>query len=85
MIFLIQYNRREGQTRRIDIFEDAQRSIAEANRLEMELSGSLNGDEVVILEADSEADLRRSHQRYFATLSELLRNAAEEVATAAKK
>jgi hypothetical protein len=73
MIFLIEYDRLRGEIVTLETFSDSERSVAEDARLEMEIG--LNRDEVdrevVILEAESEEALRRTHRRYFETLSEL--------------
>ena len=67
MIFLVEYNRSEGNIVALRSFADAQRQEAENSRLEMELTLNRKkvNHEVVLLEADSEAALRRTHQRYF--------------------
>lgn len=71
--FLIQYDRPLGEMVTFKKFANADRSVAEEARLEMELE--LNRDEVdrevVILEAESEEALRRTHRRYFENLTEL--------------
>ena len=73
MIFLIEYDRARGEIVRLETFHDSERRSADNARLEMEIS--LNRDEVdrevVILEAESEEALRRTHRRYFENLSEL--------------
>lgn len=73
MIFLVEYNRSRGEIVTFREFPDSERGSAEEARLEMEIG--LNRDEiereVVILEAESEEALRRTHRRYFETLSEL--------------
>jgi hypothetical protein len=73
MIFLIQYDRARGEIVTFKTFSDSERRAAEEARLEMEIG--LNRDEVdrevVILEAESEEALRRTHRRYFENLSEL--------------
>jgi hypothetical protein len=73
MIFLIQYDRSRGEIVTLRTFSDSERGIAEDARLEMEIG--LNRDEVdrevVILEAESEEGMRRTHRRYFENLSEL--------------
>jgi hypothetical protein len=73
MIFLIEYDRARGEIVRLEAFPDSERRAAEEARLEMEIG--LNRDEVdrevVILEAESEEALRRTHRRYFENLSEL--------------
>lgn len=73
MIFLIEYNRKEGQIITFETFNDLERHDAENSRLEMELKLNRLGieHEVVLLEAATEAALRRTHRRYFESLSEL--------------
>ena len=77
MIFLIEYNRREGQIVTFREFDDSQRREAEDSRLDIELDLNRKGvdHEVVLLEAASEEALRRTHQRYFDDLTEILRSA----------
>ena len=73
MIFLVEYNRTRGEIVRLVTFTDSERGAAEEARLKMEIG--LNRDEVdrevVILEAESEEALRRTHRRYFENLTEL--------------
>jgi hypothetical protein len=73
MIFLIEYDRARGEIITLKTFSDSERHVAEEARLEMEIG--LNRDEVdrevVILEAESEEALRRTHRRYFESLTEL--------------
>jgi len=73
MIFLIEYDRRRGHLVSLKRFNQTERRDAERARLELELR--LNGrgikHEVVLLEAASEDALRKTHRRYFETLSEL--------------
>ncbi len=73
MYFLIEYDRQRGRLVKLVAFEVADRQIAEHDRLQLELELTKQGvhHEVVILEALSEAALRRTHRRYFETLSEL--------------
>ncbi len=75
MIFLIEYNRKIGQIVTFNTFDDSERRKAEDARLQMELE--LNRlaveHEVVLLEAATEATLRRTHRRYFESLSELVK------------
>jgi hypothetical protein len=73
MIFLIEYDRSRGEMVTFEVFPDSERRIAEDARLEIELRLNRQGidHEVVILEAESEAAVRRTHRRYFETLSEL--------------
>ena len=73
MIFLIEYDRSRGEIVTFKTFWDSERHVAEDLRLELEIK--LNRDdvdhEVVLLEADSEDALRRTHRRYFENLTEL--------------
>ena len=73
MIFLIRYNRREGRIVSLDVFDDHAKVTAENRRLELELqlNRSSISDEVVLLEAPSEAALRLTHRRYFENASQL--------------
>ena len=78
MIFLIEYDRNRGQIVTLKKFDAADRQNAEDSRLKMELELNRLGieHEVVILEADSEEALRRTHRRYFEDLSELVHSPA---------
>jgi hypothetical protein len=73
MIFLVEYDRSHGEIVTLKRFPNSERRTAEDARLEIEVG--LNRDEVdrevVILEAESEEALRRTHRRYFENLSEL--------------
>ena len=73
MLFLIEYDRNLGRIVTMKSYEDSDRKRAEESRLELELELNLNGieNEVVLLEAKSEAAVRRTHRRYFEDLSEL--------------
>ena len=77
MIFLIEYNRPNGSIVTFRDFDDSQRREAEDSRLEIELDLNRKGveHEVVMLEADSRAALHRTHQRYFADLTQILKSA----------
>jgi hypothetical protein len=74
MIFLIQYNRALGRIIKQLEFSDSQRQAAENARLELELDLHRRrvADEVVLLEADSEEALRRTHRRYFEDLTQIV-------------
>ncbi|NOT47967.1 MAG: hypothetical protein HOP17_09510 [Acidobacteria bacterium] len=74
MIFLIEYNRRRGELVTFKRFADDDRRLAANERLQLELELNRRGveHEVVILEASSEAAVRRTHRRYFETLAELV-------------
>jgi len=79
MIFLIQYNRRQGRIVSFDVFDDKQRTRAENRRLELELDlnrGEVR-DEVVLLEAANEDALRRTHRRYFENPKQIATTATE--------
>lgn len=76
MIFLIEYDRRNSKLEEIISFSDDKRIDAEEQRLELELSNLKHGidREVVILDAHSEKDLRKTHRRYFESISQLIEN-----------
>ena len=73
MIFLIEYNRSRGKIINFQSFNDKDWQRAEETRFERELSLNRAGikHEVVLLEAESEMDLRRTHRRYFEDLEQL--------------
>jgi hypothetical protein len=87
MIFLIHYDRRKGLIKSLKTFRDVERRQAEAARLAIELENDDNGSEweIVVLEARSEDELRKTHRRYFATASELAKSAADDAATVSPK
>lgn len=74
MIFLIQYNRNRRELIEFQRFDDSEREKAYDAKLalELRLNGQRTRDEVMILEASSEAAVRRTHRRYFETLEQLL-------------
>ena len=73
MLFLIEYDRSRGLLTTFRSFDDDARRDADDARLELELSLGRRGieREVVLLEAATEDDLRRTHRRYFENLAEL--------------
>jgi hypothetical protein len=75
MIFLIEYDRKAGELVGIAPFSDSLRAEAEGSRLSLEIRNLNAGvsTEVVLLEAASEAHLRRTHRRYFESLEALAR------------
>ena len=75
MIFLIEYDRSRGRIITFKAFDESERQKAEESRLEMELRlNRLSVErEVVIMEAESEEALRRTHRRYFEDLAELVK------------
>jgi len=74
MLFLIEYDRSRGRIVTFRAFDDAERERAEDSRLEMEIELNRLGieREVVLMEATTEAALRRTHRRYFEDLAELV-------------
>jgi len=67
MIFLIEYEASRGRLISMRRFADAERGEAADARLQLELELGRHGivREVVVLEAASEDDIRRTHGRYF--------------------
>lgn len=78
MLFLVEYDRSRGTLESLRAFDELCRQQAADARLELELSLHSRGieREVVILEAASEAAIRRTHGRYFKSLEELSKAAA---------
>lgn len=76
MFFLIEYNRSIGKLVSLRTFSTLR--SAEDKRLELEFSLHSSGieHEVVVLEADSEAAIRKTHRRYFEDLKDLLQPVA---------
>lgn len=68
MIFLVEYDRREGRVVSLREFEQSERRAAQDARLELELSLHRQqlDREVVLLEADGIGALKKTHGRYFA-------------------
>jgi hypothetical protein len=79
VIFLIEYNRSKGQLVTFESFADTERSVVEDMRLDLELAllRTQIDHEVVLLEAASEAAIRRTHGRYFMTPMELVQRTFE--------
>ena len=79
MIFLIEYDRPAGKVLRLDAFEDSERSRAEDFRLELELTLKRDGvdHEVVLLQAETEDAVRRTHRRYFETVDQIADRASD--------
>ena len=80
MIFLIEYDRRQGKLLEIQPFPDYDRKYAQRQRLKRELELALSGvvRDVVLLEAEDRKALERTHQRYFKTATELLESEVGE-------
>lgn len=75
MIFLIEYDRRQGLIVNFETFEDSERAEVEKIRLDIELALSRKGvdHEVVLLQATSQDALRQTHRRYFENPQELVK------------
>ena len=75
MIFLIQYDRQKGELVRLETYSDLERKTAEESRLilEIDLNRQHINHEVVLLQAQDENALRRTHRRYFEDLAELVK------------
>jgi hypothetical protein len=73
MIYLIEYNRPEGRLVTFKVFAESERSEAETLRLDIELDLNRRkiDHEVVLLQAESEAPLHRTHGRYFRDLRQI--------------
>lgn len=72
--FLLTYNRHTGVGKVERVFADTQRSEAIRSRFALE-SNQAKDVEVVVLGAESETDLRRTHARYFSTTADLIADA----------
>ena len=75
MIFLIEYNRQKELIVKFERFKNSERTKAESRRfqIELDLNRRRINHEVVLLEADTENGLRRTHKRYFQSLKESLK------------
>jgi len=76
MIFLIEYKRLEGRIVTFKTYNESERAQAERERLEIELDLNRKSidHEVVLLEAESESAIRRTHRRYFEDLSDFAKS-----------
>jgi hypothetical protein len=74
MWFLIEYDRAKSTLVSLAEFPEGERSEAEEARLslEIQLNQQRVSREVVILQAENEAALRKTHRRYFESLEELV-------------
>lgn len=79
MLFLIQYDRSRGQIVSLVEFAESDREKASQERLTLELAlgDHLARQEVVLLEADSEEALRRTHRRFFEEWMALMETPAQ--------
>ena len=73
MIFLIEYDRSRGALVQLSGFQPDEAAAANSSRLKLELERmrSKIGHEIVILEAESEDHLRKTHRRYFEQIDTL--------------
>lgn len=73
MIFLIHYDPRRGEVLSIKEFEDRQVESAESERLALEIAelGSMQCNEVIVLQAADKAALLTTHSRYFKTIEQI--------------
>ena len=73
MLFLIEYDREKGKVVEMSRFSESDRQAANSARLQLELDLNRRSveHEVVLLEAEDESALRRTHRRYFEDLLEL--------------
>lgn len=74
MIFLVEYNRSEGELVSFQEFPDSSRFLAEEAllKLEIDLNRSNVEHEVVLLEAPNKTALLKTHRRYFDTLKQMI-------------
>ncbi|MBS1175330.1 MAG: hypothetical protein H6R05_1461 [Burkholderiaceae bacterium] len=75
MIYLIEYERKTATLVQFKEFDANQRDEVwkECLDLEIELNAKGIQHEVVLLEAESKEALYKTHQRYFATVEEILK------------
>jgi hypothetical protein len=73
MLYLIEFDRTTGERVTFRSFDDSRRREAENERIALELDLNSRGieREVILLQASSEEDLRRTHRRYFEDLRSL--------------
>ena len=66
MLYVIHYDRQKAKTVDIFPFEKHQREWAYQKRRELEIAhNSLGNREIVLIEANDEAQLRKTHAKYF--------------------
>jgi hypothetical protein len=82
MLFLIEYNRKQGRIVNLERFVDSDRREAQDRLLELELRfhAEVVQHEVVLLEADCEETIRKTHPHYFYDLPELIAKLKEALA-----
>jgi hypothetical protein len=74
VVFLMEYDRSSGRLVSFQTYLDANKQDANQARLalEIELNRKCIQHEVVLLEAENEAAIRKTHARYFEDLAELV-------------
>lgn len=74
MIYLVQYDRTKAKLVKLQEFPAEDQRRAEGARLvvELDLLKANEAQEVVLLEASNEKELRKTHRRYFEKLEQLL-------------
>jgi hypothetical protein len=80
MIFLLEYDRPRGELLSIRPYSDGDHLLAQNARLERELELHRDGlqREIVLLQAENEEALRKTHGRYFEDITELAAAVARE-------
>jgi hypothetical protein len=83
MLFLIRYDRSQGRIITLDEFADGERQRANERRLAMELhlGAALGNEEVVLLQAEDQEALRRTHRRFFEEVAALMNTPAHGAPT----
>lgn len=76
--FLLEYNRRDGALK-LEAFTDPAQAMAARMRREAEVGPDI---EVVVLSSDSVESLRRTHSRYFQSVSEILQSSGDALRAA---
>ena len=73
MIFLIVYDRHKGLVISFETFDDGDQLKAEDLKIQTELDLHKQGigHEVVLLQAENEQALRRTHRRYFESATQI--------------
>lgn len=74
MLFLVDYDRRAGKVLAMKKFDETQRRAAEDARLALEIEQQRAGvgHEVVLLDAEDEVALRKTHRRYFESVESMV-------------
>lgn len=87
MIFLLEYDRPKGTLVRKEVFEDSRRAEAEKRRLQVELDLYRRHieHEVVLLEAQDEGALHKTHRRYFEDVKQIVESATAIIGNSYKR